>query len=111
MFPSAGGYQLRVSTYRRDWDKARRRAGVPGLVLHDFRRTAIRNLVRAGVPDVIAMKISGHKTRQIFDRYNIVSATDLREALGRMVSVSWRVTPAAPYAAPPGVTPEHRAKS
>ena len=111
VFPSAGGYQLRVSTYRRDWDKARRRAGVPGLVLHDFRRTAIRNLVRAGVPDVIAMKISGHKTRQIFDRYNIVSATDLREALGRMVSVSWRVTPAAPYAAPPGVTPEHRAKS
>jgi len=55
-----------------------------GLTIHDFRRSAVRNLIRAGVPRGTAMAISGHKTEHVFERYNVQSTDDLRDALIRV---------------------------
>jgi integrase len=71
----------RVKEFRKTWKAATSKAGVPQLLFHDFRRTAAPDLVRSGVKETVAMRITGHKTRSVFDRYNITSADDLREAI------------------------------
>jgi hypothetical protein len=60
-----------------------RRAGLPGRLVHDLRRSAARNLERAGVPRSSAMKLTGHLTESIYHRYAIVSEADLAEAVGK----------------------------
>ena len=73
-----------VKNFRRAWMSAGKLAGVPGRLLHDFRRTAIRNLERASVPRSAAMTMVGHKTESVYRRYAIVDAGVLRDAASKI---------------------------
>jgi integrase len=75
-----------VRVWRTALRDACRQAHVPHRMLHDCRRTAARNLIRAGVPERIAMLLTGHKTRAVFDRYNIVNEQELRTAGERLAA-------------------------
>ncbi len=74
------GARITGSGFDKAWRRARDQAGCPGLIPHDFRRTAVRNLEQAGVPRSVAMKLTGHKTESVYRRYAIVSSGDLRSA-------------------------------
>jgi integrase len=75
-----------IKNYYGGWDRACRLAGYPDRVAHDLRRTAVRNLERAGVPRSAAMKMTGHKTESVYRRYAIVDETMLREGAEKLAA-------------------------
>ena len=70
-----------TTNLRKEWDKATKAAELPKLLLHDLRRSAVRNMRKAGVSESVAMKISGHKTANVFRRYDIVDSSDVHAAM------------------------------
>ena len=103
---------ITIRRWRTAWRTACQAAGVPTRFLHDCRRTAARNLIRANVPERVAMLLTGHKSRAIFDRYNIINEQELLDAGGptRRVSRATGAGGTSPPAAPHGRTrrPAHR---
>ena len=93
VFHRENGHPIR--DLRRAWVTATRAAGVPGRILHDFRRTAVRRMEQAGVPRSVAMKISGHKTESIYRRYAIVAERDIADGLRKVAAFQRKVARAA----------------
>jgi integrase len=73
-----------VRDFRGTWVKACEHAGIPGLLFHDLRRTAARNLRRAGIAEGVIMKIGGWRTRSVFERYAIVDQNDIAAAVKKL---------------------------
>ncbi len=91
VFTREGGKPVR--DFRGAWAKACESAKVPGLLFHDLRRTAARNLRRAGVAEGVIMKIGGWKTRSVFERYAIVSQSDICDAMVKLEAGQQRDNP------------------
>jgi integrase len=95
-----------IGDFRKVWNTACAKCGLVGLLVHDLRRSSIRSLLRAGVQERVAMRISGHKTRSVFDRYNIVSEQDLTDAVRKLQKFQEAAEPACPPAeTQPGASP------
>ena len=76
-----------IKDFRGAWKKAVRNAGCPKKLVHDFRRTAVRNLDRSGVSHSVAMKLVGHRTEAVYLRYCITAEKDLKEGVGKLAQL------------------------
>jgi integrase len=76
-----------IRNFRKAWASACKAAGVAGRTRHDLRRTAVRNLVNAGVVERVAMTVTGHRTRRVFDAYHIVSPGDLQDVARKLAGM------------------------
>jgi len=76
----------RIKDFRHAWQVACEKAGVGKKLIHDMRRSAVRNLVESGVSEKVAMELTGHLTRTVFENYHIVAIADLREAVKKVSS-------------------------
>jgi len=85
--------------FERSWNTACRKAGLQGKIPHDFRRTAVRNLERAGVSRSVAKKISGHKTDTVYSRYAVASSADLKQASAQLAALGTSTGPVEPSSA------------
>ncbi len=84
-----GGTHSTFNHYRRAWRAALKTAKLPlTLRPYDLRRSALRNLIRSGTHETVAMTISGHRTRSTFDRYNITSVDDVAAAIERVAKMA-----------------------
>jgi integrase len=77
------GQPIGVQGLRYAWKHATQRAGCTGRIIHDLRRTAARDFVRAGVSEGVIMRLCGWETRSMFDRYNIINEADLARAVAK----------------------------
>lgn len=82
-----------IRDFRGAWKAACKDSGVPSRLFHDLRRTAVRNLERAGVPRSVAMKLTGHKTESVYRRYAIVSEADMKEGVRKLAALQHSVRP------------------
>jgi integrase len=82
----------RLKRFDKAWKTACTKAGIGPRLFHDFRRSAVRNLVRSGTPEQVSMTITGHRTRSVFARYNITSDADLRLAAQKQEAYLQSVT-------------------
>jgi integrase len=73
-----------IQDFRKLWANACAFAGCPGLLFHDLRKTAARNLRRADVAEGVIMRIGGWKTRSVFERYNIITQSDIKDAMTKL---------------------------
>jgi integrase len=87
----------RMKCLKESWKIACQEAGLRGKVPHDLRRSTVRNLVRAGIPERVAMQVTGHADRSVFERYNIVSPGDLQQVAQVLNGVQRRDTLANDY--------------
>ncbi len=89
VFPHLSGRHRgeRIQDFKKAWKTACKKAGCPGMLRHDFRRTAVRNMERAAVPRSVATKITGHRSESVYRRYAIVSDADLQEATRKITGI------------------------
>jgi integrase len=76
-----------IGDYYKPWRAACKRAGLPGRIPHDFRRSAARRLIQGGVPEQVAMRLTGWKSRAMLDRYFVVNERDLSDAVARIATL------------------------